>query len=411
MKKIIYIVSVVMLALIGVLAIVKTKSSKEANNQYLFEKIERGYLKNTVTSTGTINAVSTIEVGTQVSGIIDRLYVDFNDRVRKGQLLAVLDTVLLKTALMDAEANLEKAQASLEQAKIDNDRNQQLFEKGLISDAVFLPIQIQVKTQKANLKSIQANYERAKRNLKYAFIHSPVNGTVIQRNVEEGQTVAASLQAPVLFIIAEDLSKMEIHAQVDESDIGQIKEGLKVTFSVQAYPDKIFNGSVRQIRLQPTTVQNVVNYTVVIDAANNDNVLLPGMTATVDFIIDERSNALLVTNAALRFQPSEEMMKTFFSKQKNRFPAPPDSAINKQARQGNFPNQRPKDSGRVWYLDPEQNLAMAFLKTGVTDGKMTEIVMSRDLKEGMQVIIGSQQNNNDKKATTQQRNFGPPRPF
>ncbi|MDZ7376394.1 MAG: efflux RND transporter periplasmic adaptor subunit [candidate division KSB1 bacterium] len=413
MKKILYSIGIIVLVVATGLIIFNAVSSKTTNGKFIFDKITRGDLINTVSSTGTINAVSTVEVGTQVSGIIDKLYVDFNDQVKKGQLLAVLDTVLLKTALMDAQANLEKAKAMLEQAQADYNRNLPLFEKGLISEAEFLPIKIQLKTQKANLTSAQAAFERAQRNLKYAFIHSPINGTVIQRNVEEGQTVAASFQAPVLFIIAEDLSKMEIHAQVDESDIGMIKTGQRVTFTVQAYPDKTFHGTVRQIRLQPTTIQNVVNYTVVIDAANNENLLLPGMTATVDFIVEERKNVLLVPNAALRFQPSEQMMQAFFNEAKKRFESAPDSVKNKMPRMGgpNSRQARPKDAGTVWYLDENNKLVMAPFKAGITDGKLTEVVMSRDLKEGMQVIVGLTGGNEKKTTSSTQRNFGPPRPF
>ena len=418
MKKILYSIAIIVFALAIGLIIFNAVSSDSANSQYTLQKIERGDLINTVSSTGTINAVSTVEVGTQVSGIIDRLYVDFNDQVRKGQLLAVLDTVLLKTSLMDAEANVDRAKAQLEQATADYNRNLPLFQKGLISEAEFLPIQIQVKTQKASLISTQASLQRAERNLKYAFIQSPINGTVIQRNVEEGQTVAASLQAPVLFVIAEDLSKMEIHAQVDESDIGMIKKGQKVTFDVQAYPDEIFDGMVKQIRLQPTTTQNVVNYTVVIDAANEENLLLPGMTATVDFIVEERKNVLLVPNSALRFQPSEEAMRNFFEQAKKRFDSAPGSMKNRMPMMNsslsakNMGASRPKDVGRVWFLDNNYNLAIARLKTGATDGKMTEVVMSRELEDGMQVIVGTQQNGNEKKSNnTSRRNFGPPRPF
>jgi HlyD family secretion protein len=404
MKKILYGIGIIIVVVVIGLIIFNAVNSKDISNQYVFDKIKRGNLINTVSSTGTINAVSTVEVGTQVSGIIDKIYVDFNDQVHKGQLMAVLDTVLLKTTLMDAQANMEKAKAQLEQAQADYDRNLPLFQKNLISEAEFLPIQIQLKTQKANLVIAQASVERAQRNLRYAFIRSPINGTVIQRNVEEGQTVAASLQAPVLFVIAEDLSKMEIHAQVDESDIGMIKEGQKVTFTVQAYPDKTFNGVVRQIRLQPTTVQNVVNYTVIIDAANNDNLLLPGMTATIDFIVEERQDVLLVPNTALRFQPSQEAMQNYYSREQKRFEAMPDSLKNKMNFGGNFQRgqnagnssgQRPKDIGRVWYLDNNHNLAMARFKTGATDGKETEILKSRDLKDGMEVIVGMKQNGNE----------------
>ncbi len=417
MKKILYAIGIIVVVVAIGLVIFSAASKKSTNGKYTFDKITRGDLINTVSSTGTINAVSTVEVGTQVSGIIDKLNVDFNDRVRKGQLLAVLDTVLLKTALMDAQANLEKAKAMLEQATADYNRNLPLFEKGLISEAEFLPIKIQLKTQRANLTSAQAAFERAQRNLKYAFIHSPINGTVIQRNVEEGQTVAASFQAPVLFIIAEDLAKMEIHAQVDESDIGLIKEGQRVTFTVQAYPDKTFHGVVRQIRLQPTTIQNVVNYTVVIDAANNDNLLLPGMTATVDFIVEERKDVLLVPNTALRFQPSQQAMQEFFDQAKKRMEAAPDSVKNKLPNMASVPpganstKSRPKDAAAVWYLDENNRLAMAPFKAGITDGKLTEVVISRDLKEGMQVIVGMSSGNATKTTSSTQRNFGPPRPF
>ncbi|MBN2090746.1 efflux RND transporter periplasmic adaptor subunit [candidate division KSB1 bacterium] len=414
MKKILYSIGVILF--VGVIGMIffNATNSKKMNGMYLFDNVTRGDLANTVSSSGTINAVSTVEVGTQVSGIIDRLNVDFNDQVRKGQLLAVLDTVLLKASMLDAQANMEKAKAQLEQAAADYERNLPLFEKKLISEAEFLPLQTQLKSQKASLTSAKAALERAQRNLKYAFIHSPINGTVIQRNVEEGQTVAASLQAPVLFIIAEDLSKMEIHAQVDESDIGMIKAGQRVTFSVQAYPDKIFNGSVRQVRLQPTTVQNVVNYTVVVDAANDDNLLLPGMTTTVDFVVDERKDVLLVPNTALRFQPSVEVMQEFFTQMKRPAESTADSGKNKS---NDRPKQdsnmaRPKDAGSVWYLDANQKLAMAPLKTGITDGKLTEVVKSRELSEGMQLVVGSAQNGSGKKSSSSsQRNFGPPRPF
>ncbi len=196
---------------------------KNGQVEYQVAEVVRGDLENTISSTGTINPVIKVEVGTQVSGILDRVYVDFNDQVTKGQLLAVLDTIPLKLAVLDAEANLERILSQYEQAQEEYQRNLAMFEKKLISESDFLPYKISLKMQQAALKSAEVNLQRAKRNLKYAVIRSPINGIVIQRNVEAGQTVAASLQAPTLFIIAGDLSKMEIHAQVDESDIGQIR--------------------------------------------------------------------------------------------------------------------------------------------------------------------------------------------
>ena len=384
------------------------------NGQYQFVEITKGNLESTISSTGTINPVSTVEVGTQVSGIIDKVYVDFNDRVKKGQLIAVLDTINLKAALLNAQAGLERAAAQLEKAKADYLRNSQMFKEKLISEADFLPYKVNLKTQKANLKSAKADLQRAQQNLFYAYIRSPIEGTVIQRNVEAGQTVAASLQTPTLFIIAEDLSKMEIYAQVDESDIGQIKEGQNVRFDVQTYPDNIFQGIVKQIRLQPQTISNVVNYTVVIEAANNENLLLPGMTATVDFIIKERNNVLLVPNTALRFQPSEEELIKFRENRRKQFAALSDSLKqNFRERMANMEqlgvkgsgtsninrDNLPKDVSRLWYINEDGSLAMQIIKTGSTDGKLTEIVRVRNIYEGMQVINGTEKTSKQSTST------------
>lgn len=413
-KKIL--LAIIIIILIIAASIIYSSMNDNGNGQFEFAEIIKGDLESTISSTGTINPVGEVEVGTQVSGIIDHLYVDFNDQVRKGQLLAVLDTLNLRAAFLSAQAGLERAEAQLENAQDDYNRNLEMFKENLISEADFLPFKVNLKTQKANLKSAQADLQRAQQNLKYAYIRSPIKGTVIQRNVEAGQTVAASLQAPTLFIIAENLSKMEIHAQVDESDIGQIKEGMPVRFDVQAYPDKKFNGTVRQIRMQPEIISNVVNYTVVIDATNEDNLLLPGMTATVDFIIQQRKNVLLIPNTALRFQPSQELQAKFFKNRKSQTESLPDSVRQQRRAEGrNFSmtegtgdfTQRntPKDVGRVWYIDEQDHLAMEIIRTGATDGRMTEIVRGRNIKEGMRVIVGIAQSAEQK----QSNNLSPPR--
>jgi HlyD family secretion protein len=415
--------AIIIIVLVIVATIIYSSMNDNRNGQFEFAEIIKGDLESTISSTGTINPVGKVEVGTQVSGIIDHLYVDFNDQVRKGQLLAVLDTLNLKAAFLSAQAGLERAEAQLENAQDDYDRNMEMFKENLISEADFLPFKVNLKTQKANLKSAQADLQRAQQNLKYAYIRSPIKGTVIQRNVEAGQTVAASLQAPTLFIIAENLSKMEIHAQVDESDIGQIKEGMAVRFDVQAYPDKKFNGTVRQIRMQPEIISNVVNYTVVIDATNEDNLLLPGMTATVDFIVQQRKNVLLIPNTALRFQPSQELQTKFFENRRKQIESSPDSIRQKQGAAGrNFPmmegtgdlTQRntPKDVGRVWYVNEKGQLAMEIMRTGATDGRMTEIVRGRNIEEGIRVIVGIAQSAEQKRSN----NLPPPggmgrRPF
>lgn len=388
---------------------------------YRTSQITRGRLESTISSSGTLSPVTTVEVGTQVSGTIAHIYADFNDQVKQGQLLAVLDTVLLKAQVLDAQANVEKTEAQLEEAQNDYNRNKPLFDKGMISEAEFIPYKTALKTQNANIKSARASLERAQRNLKYAVIRAPISGTITLRNVEAGQTVAASFSTPTLFKIAEDLSQMEILADVDESDIGQIKDGQSVRFTVQAYPDKIFTGGVKQIRLEPKTESNVVTYTVVIRAANPEKILLPGMTATVDFITSEKNNVLLVPNAALRFQPDEKTVAAFREKRQKEFQALPDSVKEKRrafagnrdlggdrpAMNGASGFQRPKNIAQVWYLDQNGKLAMDIVRTGMTDGTQTEIVRSRHLEEGTKVVTGTETAESaSKKTETQNRGFG-----
>jgi HlyD family secretion protein len=238
----------------------------EKEEIYQTAKVSRGNIENTVTCTGTLSAVGTVQVGTQVSGAIDHIFVDFNDRVTKNQVLAVVDTTQLAAAVVDAEANLANASALYQQALAEYKRNLPLAEKGYVSPEEFLPVETTVKTREATIKSASASLERARANLRNAVIRSPIEGTVISRAVESGQTVAASFSTPTLFVIASDLSQMEIMVSVDEGDIGQVKQGQTARFTVQGYPDETFHGLVRQIRLQPGTVSNVVTYTVVVTA-------------------------------------------------------------------------------------------------------------------------------------------------
>ncbi len=425
MKKRVLISIIIVVILFALAGVIYSIISGDKETQYQFGEVTRGTLESTISSSGTLTPVTTLEVGTQVSGTIAHIYVDFNDKVEKGQLLAVLDTVTLKASVLDAQANMEKAEAQLEEAQAEYDRNMPLFEKELLSEAEFLPYRFNLKTQKANFKSAQASLQRAERNLKYAMIYSPISGMVIQRNVEEGQTVAASFSTPTLFKIAEDLSQMEILAAVDESDIGKIAEGQAVRFDVQAYPDKKFTGVVKQVRLEPETVSNVVTYTVVIRATNEEKILLPGMTATIDFIIDKSENALLVPNKALRFEPDEKVVEEFFKTMRKEQPPFPDSTRSRQGampRGQNFPVpgqggsglagvQKSKDMGQVWYLDQNGKLTMDFIRTGTTDGTNTEVLRSRGLQEGMKVITGTE-STDSKKISSQ--NSGPrfgPRPF
>ncbi|MFH1221383.1 MAG: efflux RND transporter periplasmic adaptor subunit [Candidatus Eisenbacteria bacterium] len=400
-KTAIIISGAVAVVVLGAAILLFTVLKKEgAGVQYEFGEVTRGDLESVVTATGTLSAVGTVEVGTQVSGRLAEIFVDFNDKVHKGQIVAVLDTTLLEAAVKDAEASLMSAKAQYDQAKSEYDRNLPLSEKGYLSEQEFLPIRIAVQIREASLKSAEAALDRAMANLRYAVIRSPIDGTIIQRNNEPGQTVAASLSAPTLFIVAENLSDMQILASVDETDIGQIKEGQPVRFTVQANPDQMFEGTVSQVRLQPQTVQNVVNYTVVIDTKNDKGLLLPGMTATVDFLIAQRKGVLLVPNAALRLVPTKEMFAEVRGSAQRRGNTSQDSSKGDRLARGSgsqgvaqsagmtgqSDGSPPNSHKMIWFVDSGGRLKMETVQTGITSGRLTELVSAGDLHEGMKII-------------------------
>jgi len=422
MKKKVIIISSIVIGLFLVVYFLFLSGDEKKTN-FTYAQISRGDLNVIISSSGTIQAIKTVDVGTQVSGKIDRLLVDFNSRVHKGQLLAVLDTVVLAASVRDAQASLDRAVAQYQQAVAVHERNKQLFEKNFINEVDFIASKTNVQVLLASQKSAVTALDRAKLNLGYAYIYAPISGTIINRSVEQGQTVAASLSAPTIFTIAEDLSSMRILTNVDESDIGQIKEGQKVQFTVQAFSGKKFDGSVTQIRLNPNVVSNVVSYIVVVQADNKDRNLLPGMTATVDFYVDYREKVLLVPNVALRFQPTEEMMAEYTKNREKEMANLPDSVkkrMQEGGRQfgqggggqmggngggqftgsggggqfagmmggGNGGGSRRRSATRVWYYDENNKLQASMIVAGLTDGKNTEIVRGRNLKEGMKVISG-----------------------
>ena len=363
---------------------------------YRFAAVERGDLEAIVSATGKLSAVTTVQVGTQVSGQIEKILVDFNDRVKQGQLIARIDPTLQEQTVRDAQAGVERNQAELEQAQREYDRNLQLFERKVLTEIEFNTAKYALAVARANLKSAQVTLDRARKNLAYTEIYAPIDGIVVERNVDVGQTVAASLNTPQLFLIANDLAHMQILAAVDESDIGMIRNGQPVRFSVQAYPNVTFAGTVQQVRLQSATVENVVNYTVVVAVDNPEAKLLPGMTATVEFVTGSVSNALLVPNAALRFRPTEAM---FAQARAARGDAA--GGAQPERRQGREPGERadrnnnsPRGNGQrrpnaamLWYLDDGGRLEMARARTGITDGQRTQ-VESDELREGLQIIVG-----------------------
>ncbi len=262
-------------------------------------EITRGEMRQVVTATGEIQPLNTVSVGSQVSGTIEKLYVDFNSKVKKGDVLLEIEPSVLQASVDEAKASLVSAQSQRNYAKSEYQRNKTLYNEGFISRAEMEQSQTTYEQAEQSVKRMQSQYDRAVTNLGYATITSPVDGTVIAREVDVGQTVAASFQTPNLFKIAEDLSQMQIETSVSEADIGVIKEGQAVTFTVDAYPNQTFDGTVRQIRLSPTTTSNVVVYTVVIDVDNSDLRLMPGMTAFVTIVVTEKFDVFKVQNAAL----------------------------------------------------------------------------------------------------------------
>ncbi|HEX9020289.1 MAG TPA: efflux RND transporter periplasmic adaptor subunit [Nitrospirota bacterium] len=358
--------------MIGILAVLLLGCRGDTPS-YRTDPVTRGDIQQAVTATGNVNAVTTVQVGTQVSGTVKKLYVDFNSRVKRGQIIAQIDPSTFESQVQQAEANLLSAQANLEKAqaafandKKTLDRNKELFSKNLIAQSDLDTAETNYQTDKAQASSAralivqaQASLAYAKQNLAYTKIVSPVDGVVISRNVDVGQTVAASFQTPTLFTIAQDLTKMQIDTSVAESDIGGVKAGQHVDFTVDAYPDTTFEGKVWQIRQAPITVQNVVTYDVVIQVNNKDLKLMPGMTANVSIVIQTRRDVLRITNAALRFRPSEK----------------PASAAGTGGKKG----------PAVWILENGKPKRVS-ITPGISDGAYTEVV-SGDLKDGQQAIV------------------------
>ena len=299
-------IAVVVIVIVAVAAWAMSGGKKEEDINFKEEKVALKTLQNSVTATGTIEAVTSVTVGTQVSGIVNKLFVDYNSQVKKGQVIAELDKTNLLSELNTAKANLASAQSSLNYQAANMERYKTLYKKGLVSADEYENALLTYRQAKEQVASSKENVQRAQTNLGYATITSPIDGTVISKSVEEGQTVAASFNTPELFTIAKDLTNMQVVANVDEADIGGVKEGDRVTFTVDAYPDDTFEGTVKQVRLEATTTNNVVTYEVVISAPNADLKLKPGLTANVTIYTQERSGVLAVANKALRFTPTKE---------------------------------------------------------------------------------------------------------
>ena len=394
MKKIyIYIILVVIILVAGGYFLMGSNTAKAV--KYRTEKVTRGNVVVQVKATGVINPVRTVAVGSQVSGTIAKLFVDFNSNVRNGQVIAIIDSTFLYASVKEAQANLDRNQAQVNQAKRDLVRAKAMFEKSLNSQSDLDAATTTYESDVAQLNQTQAALDRAIVNLRFAVIRSPIDGVVINRAVDVGQTVAASLQTPTLFSIANDLTHMQVETSVDEADIGQIKEDQLAIFTVDAYPNEQFRGRVWQIRLAPITVQNVVTYTVVIEVQNPDLKLRPGMTATVSILIDKHENVLRIPTLALRFQPPQEANNKNSGQSSQPQAAPASNTAQNDQRQqrdssGHGKKGMGSDSGRghwmgradqtggearpskitqIWILDAAGNIKPVQVTLGLNDNR------------------------------------------
>jgi len=374
MKKNIIIVSIIAIVILLTTGAFMLFKNRESGPKFKVDRATKGDIKATVTATGTMNAVVNVLVGTQVSGTIKTLYVDFNSPVKKGQILAQIDPATFqaqveqaKANLMLAKANVEKTEAALVDAKRTMERNKVLFARNFIARSDLDTSETNYQSATAQLSASNAQVEQARAaltysqtNLIYTKIVSPVNGIVISRNVDVGQTVAASFQTPTLFNIAQDLTKMQIDTNVDEADIGKIKVDQPVEFTVDAYSDTTFMGKVSEVRNAPTTIQNVVTYNVVVKVENPELKLKPGMTANVSIILSDKKGVLRIPNAALRFKPAEK-----------------EAESRKEAS--------PQKGPGVWVLENRKPKRIS-VALGISDGNYTEI-LTGDVKEGDEIIV------------------------
>lgn len=362
---------------------------------YKTAKIERGTIVSTVAATGNLSAVTTVQVGTQVSGTIQKLYVDYNSRVKKGQAIAEIDPSLFNASVeqsqgnfLNADANLQKAKVALADAERTFKRNKQLLADGIISQGDFDVVETAVQSSKAAVKAAEGaltqtrgSLMQSKTNLRYSIIRSPVDGVVISRAIDVGQTVAASFQTPTLFTIAQDLTKMQIEVSVDEADISRIKVGQNASFTVDSYPEQSFRGKVVQIRNAPIINQNVVTYITVVNVDNTDLKLKPGMTANVSVEVARKDDALKLPPAALRFKPKSKMEEPKEKRQAS------GSSTGNVIREGTGkPGERKGATGQQVYILKESKPVAVPVKTGVASNSSLELVEG-DLKEGDEVIV------------------------
>ena len=384
-------IALILAFIFGATYVYKMSNKKKPEDLYRLERVTLGDIEQNVTANGTINPVAMVNVGTQVSGLVKNIYADFNDQVKEGQILLELEDNLFKAQIDQSRGNVKNCEASFELAKANEARMRALFEKEYVSKQELDQAVQALKSSEALLMSAKAKLSLDQTNYGYSIIKSPVSGIVIDRVVDVGQTVAASLQTPILFKIAKDLSKMEIDTSFAEADIAKIQVGQSVKFSVDAYPNRTFEGTVKQIRLNPVNTANVVTYNIVILVENQEGLLLPGMTAYVAINFARHEKVLLVPNAALRYQPKNENL-SLIAKKNEAF-----RIEDKQKKEG-------YGVGKIYMLRDNQPF-MVRVTTGITNGKLTEVISS-EIKENDLIISGDLMNDQKSRSGAQ----GPSRP-
>jgi HlyD family secretion protein len=379
-KKSIYIGIPALLVIIIIFVFAKGKKDEITLETAL---VEKGNIINTVTATGTIEPIDEIEVGTQVSGVINGIYVDFNSQVKKGQLLAELDKSTLKARVLQSKASLASAQNELTYQEQNLNRTQKLYETKAVSDVDIESAHYKYNNAKTSVDRLISELEQAEVNLSYASIYSPIDGVILARNVEEGQTVAASFSTPTLFTIAKDLTKMKVEANVDEADIGQVKMGQEVTFTVDAFPSDTFGGTVSQIRLNPTVSSNVVTYKVIVEAPNPDLKLMPGLTASISIITKQAKGVMKIASKALQYKPDMNVAMAYLPKPKGK---PEEMPTGVPDGMPETMSQDEEGFGMVWVKNGE-TIKPQRVKVGMDDGAYTEIV--EGLTEGDSVVTSA----------------------
>lgn len=389
-KKRVFITIAVLAAIAAAGIVLKPKGNVVPPSKYRTTLVDRGAINQTVTATGTINPVALINVGSQVSGTVSELHADFNDRVKKGQVLLKLDSTIFDAQVGQAEANIASAQASLRLAQATYQRNQQLVAQNFVSSLALDQSKREMDVANANLKLAQAQLDRSRADLNNSVIRSPIDGVVIKRTIDLGQTVAASFTTPNLFQIAQDLTKMQIDTSVSEADVGLLRDGLPARFVVDAYPEREFHATMRQFRLAPNVVQNVVTYNVVLDVDNSDEMLKPGMTAQVRLVVANRPDVLRIPTTALRFRLSPEEQEALDKRSKAAKPGAGTAAAApaKPAVDDDVAFRTTAETTRmfkIYKLDAMNQPQPVDIRAGLSNFRYTE-VLSGDLKPGDRVI-------------------------